>query len=195
MTVLAEPFDVTLRVTTALERLGIEYLVGGSVASSVHGVPRATNDVDIVARLEGRHVAGFIQAFVSEFYVDEDMIRDAIGRRASFNLIHLATMLKVDIFVFDGSALAIEEMARKQAIEVVDGLGPVWFSSPEDIVLEKLEWYRKGGYVSDRQWSDVLGVLRVRGPNLDRKYLERWAGQLELSDLLERALAQCGSEP
>ncbi len=188
--VLEEPFDVTLRVAATLERLGIEYLVGGSVASSVHGVPRATNDVDMVARIAGRHVAELVRAFEDDFYIDADMIRDAIMRRASFNIIHLKTMLKVDVFVFDGSPLAIEEMARKQAIEVVSGLPPIWFSSPEDIVLQKLEWYRKGNEISDRQWSDLLGVLRVGGAKTDRAYLARWATELGLSDLLERALAQ-----
>ncbi len=186
---LREPFDVTLRLAAVLDELGVEYLVGGSVASSVHGLPRATNDVDMVARLAGRHVDAFVSALRAEFYVDADMIHDAIRRRASFNVVHLETMLKVDVFVFDGSPQSQAELARKQAIEVVPGEPPLWFASPEDIVLQKLEWYRKGNEVSERQWTDALGVIRVSGPRLDRGYLEHWALELGLSPLLERALA------
>lgn len=186
---LAEPIEVTIWISNALERLGVEYLVGGSVASSVHGVPRATNDVDLVARLGGRHVDALVDALKRDFYVDGDMIRDAISRRASFNVIHLATMLKVDVFVFDDSAHAREEMARRQSIELAPGQPPVWMASPEDIVLQKLDWYRKGGEISDRQWGDVTGVLTVQGAALDREYLERWATTLGLTDLLQRAWA------
>ena len=186
---LSEPFDVTLRLAAVFVELEVEYLVGGSVASSVHGVPRATNDVDLVARLAGRHVDAFVAALRSDFYVDADMIHDAIRRRASFNVVHLATMLKADVFVFDGSAQAQAELSRKQAIEVVVGEPAVWFSSPEDIVLQKLAWYRKGNEVSERQWTDVLGVLQVSGPRLDLAYLNYWAAQLGLTSLLERAWA------
>jgi hypothetical protein len=186
---LSEPFDVTLRLASVFVELEVEYLVGGSVASSVHGVPRATNDVDLVARLAGRHVDAFVAALRSDFYVDADMIHDAIRRRASFNVVHLATMLKADVFVFDGSAQAHAELSRKQAIEVVVGEPAVWFSSPEDIVLQKLAWYRKGNEVSERQWTDVLGVLQVSGPRLDLTYLNHWAAQLGLTSLLERAWA------
>ncbi len=186
---LSEPFDVTLRLAAVFVELEVEYLVGGSVASSVHGVPRATNDVDLVARLAGRHVDAFVAALRGDFYVDADMIHDAIRRRASFNVVHLATMLKADVFVFDGSAQAQAELSRKQAIEVVVGEPAVWFSSPEDIVLQKLAWYRKGNEVSERQWTDVLGVLQVSGPRLDLAYLNHWAAQLGLTSLLERAWA------
>lgn len=186
---LREPFDVTLRLAAVFADLGVEYLIGGSVASSVHGVPRATNDVDVVARLAGRHVDAFVAALRSDFYVDADMIHDAIRRRGSFNVVHLATMLKVDVFVYDGSAQAESEWARKQAIEVVAGEPALWFSSPEDIVLQKLEWYRKGNEISERQWSDVLGVIRVNGPRLDLEYLTRWAKELGLSSLLDRAMS------
>lgn len=183
-----ESVTVTLRVAAELERLRIDYFVGGSVASSVHGRPRTTDDVDVVAAIPGPQVDAFVRALEKEFFIDADMIRDAIRRRASFNIIHLATMLKVDIFVLGNEDFATEEMRRRRAVPLRDA--SVWFSSPEDIVLEKLDWYRKGEGISERQWRDVLGVLAVQGARLDLTYLRRWASRRGLSDLLERALAE-----
>jgi hypothetical protein len=144
----AEPIIVMLRVAAELERLGVEYLVGGSLASSVHGLPRTTQDVDMVASIAGRHVRDLVSALEQEFYIDAEMISDAIRRRASFNIIHLATMLKVDIFVLGGDALGQEEMKRGVLVPLRDT--KIWFASPEDIVLQKLDWYRKGHGISER---------------------------------------------
>jgi hypothetical protein len=146
----AEPIIVTIRVAAELERLGVEYLVGGSLASSVHGLPRTTQDVDLVARIAGRHVDDLVAALEQEFYIDAGMINDAIRRRASFNIIHLATMMKVDVFVFSGDPLSQEEMRRKVSVPLRNTA--IWFASPEDIVLQKLDWYRKGDGISERQW-------------------------------------------
>jgi hypothetical protein len=184
----AEPIAVTLRVAAELERLGVEYLVGGSLASSVHGMPRTTQDIDLVARLAGRHVDALVSSLVQEFYIDADMIDDAIRRRASFNIVHLATMLKVDVFVFAGDPLSQEEMRRKVAVPLRDAT--IWFASPEDIVLQKLDWYRKGQGISERQWRDVLGVIAVQGSRFDQTYTRTWAARLALADLLERALSE-----
>lgn len=188
MSLDAEPIAVTLRVAAALESLGIEYLVGGSIASSVHGHPRTTQDVDVVARIAGRHVADFVAALQGDFYVDADMINDAIRRRSSFNIIYLETMLKVDIFVFAGDPLGQEEMRRRVAITLRGT--DVWFASAEDIVLQKLDWFRKGDGISERQWRDVLGVLDVQGARFDQTYARTWAKQLGLDTLLEKALAE-----
>ena len=188
MTIDAEPIAVTLRVVAELDKLGIDYLVGGSIASSVHGRPRTTQDVDIVARLAGNHVEALVAGLQHEFYVDADMIHDAIRRRASFNVIHLETMLKVDVFVFTGDELAVEEMNRRVSVPLRDAR--VWFASAEDIVLQKLDWYRKGEGVSERQWRDLVGVLAVQGDRFDLSYTRRWAAQLGLGQLFERALAE-----
>jgi hypothetical protein len=183
-----ESVTVVLRVAAELERLGIDYFVGGSVASSVHGRPRTTDDVDLVAQIAGRQVEMLVRALEKDFYVDAGMIHDAIQRRASFNLIHLGTMLKVDVFIFSGEDLAIEEMKRRLRVPLRGS--SVWFASPEDIVLEKLDWFRKGQGISERQWRDVLGVLAVQGTRIDLDYLRRWARQLGILDLLDRALAE-----
>jgi hypothetical protein len=186
-----ESVTVTLRVAEALDQLGVDYFVGGSVASSVHGRPRTTDDIDIVAALPGPKVDGLVQSLQADFFVDADMIRDAIQRRASFNIIHLATMLKVDVFVLGNEDFASEEMRRRAAVPLRGAR--VWFSSPEDIVLEKLDWFRKGEGISERQWRDVLGVLAVQGTRLDLPYLRLWATRRGLLDLLERALAEATS--
>lgn len=188
---LPEPLQVTVRVARALERLGLRYLVGGSLASSLHGLPRNTNDADVVVELPGRSVAELVADLEHEFYADADMIHDAIRRGASFNLIHLATMFKVDIFVLRREPLMLEEMNRRQLHEVVVDSGErVWFASPEDTILQKLDWFKKGNEISDRQWQDVLGILKVRGDTLDLAYLRTWAPSLGVTELLERALSQ-----
>lgn len=192
--VLSEPLSVTFAVVDALRELDVPYLVGGSLASSLHGVPRSTHDVDLVADLDRSKVDALVARLEQTFYIDRDMILDAIKRRSSFNIIHLETMLKVDIFVLKRTAHAEEEMRRAQARSFSEG--ELVIAAAEDIILEKLEWFRLGQEVSDRQWTDVLGVLQIQGDVLDHDYLRRWASQLGLEPLLDRALADAkGSEP
>ncbi len=190
---LAEALQATLEVARVLEGLGIPYLLGGSLASSLHGIPRTTEDADLVADLDYRHVPPLVAALQGTFYVDADRMRDAIRRRASFNLVHLVTLIKVDIFVYKGDSFSRSEMARRQQIELPGSGGsslPV--ASAEDTVLQKLRWYVQGGGTSERQWNDILGVLKVRRATLDLSYLRRWAAELELTSLLEKALAESG---
>jgi hypothetical protein len=148
-------------------------------------------DGDVMAELGPAHVAPLVAALRDTYYVPEERIRDAVARRASFNLIHLDTMLKVDVFVsrdrpFDRSAF---DRARPAPIAGTPGATlPV--SSAEDVVLAKLEWYRRGGEVSQRQWSDVNGVLRASGSAIDRPYLRQNAIELGVGDLLDRALEE-----
>lgn len=178
-------------VLRVLGGLGVRHFVGGSIASSAHGVARASVDGDVVAELEPSHVARFVSELRDFYYVPEDRVRDAVARRASFNLIHLETMLKVDVFVsrdrpFDRRAF---ERSRPASIGGSGGATlPV--SSAEDVVLAKLEWYRKGGEVSERQWTDVMGVLQVTGGALDLRYLRHGAVELGVGDLLQRALEE-----
>lgn len=186
---LSEPIQVVATVARAFDSLGIRYLIGGSVASSVYGVPRATQDVDLVADIRPNHVDALTSALRGEFYVDADMIRDAIQRRASFNVVHLATMFKADIFVLQGDSWSREEMsrARTEVLELPEGQAQLRFASPEDVLLHKLIWYKLGNQISDRQWSDVLGVLKIQGEHLDQLYLDRWAPLLDVFALLVRA--------
>lgn len=186
---LSEPVVVIAKLARVFDALKIRYVVGGSVASSVYGIPRATQDVDLVADIKLTHVDAITSALTGEFYVDADMIRDAIQRRASFNVIHLATMFKADIFILQGDSWSLEEMARARTeqFDLPEGQVAVRFASPEDTVLHKLIWYKLGNQISDRQWGDILGVLKVQGEALDREYLDRWAPLLDVLELLLRA--------
>jgi len=187
----SEPIEVTLAVTGVLERLGVEYVVGGSLATSLHGIPRATLDVDIVADLRMPNLDPFVAALSASFYVDSDMVREAIRRRATFNILHLATMFKVDVFVIGSDELIATELSRKRRVRVLEEpQADLFVASPEDMVLQKLIWYREGGGVSDRQWGDVIGVIKTQGSRLDLVYLHLWAGRKGLTDLLERALTE-----
>ncbi|MBN2195256.1 MAG: hypothetical protein JW751_20735 [Polyangiaceae bacterium] len=189
---LAEPIAVTLELVAGLDALGLGYVVGGSVASSVHGIPRATQDIDVVVMLFGKDVDGFVARFESNFYVDRDMVMDAVRRCASFNIIHLATMYKVDVFVADRTDLVREELDRRLAVELGEPPRRVWVCSAEDIVLQKLSWYEQGDRISERQWLDVQGVLKVQGAKLDVAYVRRWAETMRLGDLLQKALREAG---
>lgn len=193
---LVEPLAVTVMVARAFESLGVRYLIGGSLASSFHGVPRSTNDADLVAELPVTAADALAAELTPAFYADAEMIRDAARRGGSFNVIHLDTMFKVDVFVATRDALVQQELARRQEHRLApDEDVRAFFASAEDTVLQKLDWYRKGGEVSDRQWRDVLGVIQVQGSALDVEYLRRWAPHLRVVALLERALQEARSSP
>ena len=184
-----EASRITLLVAHALEQIGVPYAVGGSLASSVHGIMRSTLDVDIEADMKLEHIQPLIAALSKEFYADDEMMKDAVEQHSSFNLIHYETAFKVDIFIrklrtFDQMQLE----RRRPSVIATEPDQSVYVVSPEDIVLAKLEWYRIGGEVSDRQWRDVLGVLKTRAGELDLAYLRKWANELKVSDLIERAL-------
>lgn len=190
---LTEQIAVTMAVADALEALGVPYAIGGSFASAVHGVMRATMDADLVADLRPEHAEPLAQTLGDAFYADAEMIRDAIRRHGSFNLIHLDTMFKVDVFVAKPRAFDRSQLARRQLhLLSEDPERRAYVTSAEDIVLSKLEWYRMGGETSDRQWRDVLGVLKVQGDRLDRVYLRRMAAELDVADLLEQAFEEAG---
>jgi hypothetical protein len=182
-----DPIDVALLVTVALDRLGVLHTVGGSIASSISGEPRSTIDIDIVAALEARHVEPLVEALAPLFYIDADALSRAVAERRSVNLIHHDTQVKVDLFVAGGTPLDALQLSRRREVDL-DGRR-IFVHPPEDILLQKLRWFRAGGETSDRQWRDALGIVRVQGARLDRSYLEAQAEILQVSDLLERALA------
>jgi len=183
-------------VVKAFEALHIAYYIGGSVASSACGIARATMDVDMVAAIKPQHIGALVQRLEAAYYIDADMILDAINRQSCFNLIHLETMLKVDVFVLKNEPYHHIMLQRRRKDTLDENQDPTefYFASAEDIILSKLDWYRMSGGVSDRQWNDVLGVLKVQKQLLDIAYLEHWAAKLQLADLLQRAFDEAGME-
>lgn len=186
---LSEPIQVTLKVVSAFNRLQIPYLIGGSFASAVHGIVRATMDADLIADIKPEQVSPLVAIVEGEFYTDEHMFRDAIQHYGSFNLIHLETMFKVDVFILKQRAFDINQMQRRISQTLGDAPDEVaYFSTAEDIILAKLDWFRAGGETSERQWQDVLGVLDIQNDRLDFEYLRNWAEKMGVLDLLQRAL-------
>ena len=186
---LTEPIAVTTLVTDTLETLGVTYAIGGSLASAVHGVMRATMDADLVADLRLEHIEPLANALGDTFYADIEMMREAVRHHSSFNVIHLDTMFKVDVFVAKPREFDRSQLARRQSCILSENPPRrAYITSAEDIVLAKMEWYHIGGRTSDRQWRDILGVIKVQQNRLDHDYLRRMATTLGVSDLLEKAL-------
>lgn len=178
-------------VSAALTKLGIRHYVGGSVASSFHGASRSTMDVDLIADMTDMHVSEFLKCFDQDFYLSEAAIRDAIRRKSCFNLIHLPTSFKVDVFVsrqrpFDVSAMNRAKMEHLGDSHVIE----IQIATPEDAIISKLEWYRKTNETSERQWDDVTRLLKLLGDSADMEYLTASAESVGVQDLLERLIRE-----
>jgi len=188
---LAEPLEVTLLVIEALEKLNVPYLIGGSLASALHGAARSTLDTDLVADLHPEQVNRLVMMLQNDFYIDDEMIMDAVRHRSSFNIIHLPTAFKVDVFIPKERGFDRVQFQRCR-LEVVanEPERKAFVTTAEDIVLAKLEWYRLGGGVSDQQWRDIIGVLKVQAGRLDLEYMQKWAAELGVTDILQRALQE-----
>jgi hypothetical protein len=188
---LSDPLQITLKVATVFEDLEIAYLIGGSLASSLYGVVRSTMDADLVADIQPSHVQSLYEQLNDEFYIDTEMVLNAISRNTSFSLIHFETTFKIDVFILQKRAFDQNRMQRRILRPIGDPqVGHAYFSSAEDMILAKLEWFRAGSEISDQQWRDILGVLKMQSGQLDMDYLKLWATTLGVEDLLERAISQ-----
>lgn len=190
---LANVLQATRLVTDVLEKMEITYAVCGSLASSAHGMIRTTMDVDLIADLRQEHVSMFVDLLKGSFFIDDEMIRSAIEHHRSFNIIHLESMFKVDIFTPTRREFDQNQLSRRQETKLGEEQIRLFILSPEDIVLAKLEWYRLGGEVSDQQWRDILGVLLIKQDQLDHHYMQEMADQMNTTDLLERAFKEVRS--
>ena len=190
---LPDIIEVTLKVVKVFEELGIAYHIGGSLASSAFGIARSTLDVDIVAEIKPHQASDIYENLREEFYVDAEMILSAIQKQSSFNLIHLETLFKVDVFPLKNHPFDHQAFQRRlQKSFSEDASQQLFFATPEDIILHKLVWYKTGEGVSDRQWIDVQGVLKVQGDQLDMVYLKGWAKGLTVFNLLMKAIDESG---
>jgi hypothetical protein len=176
----------------SFDRFGIAYYIGGSVASSVHGRRRYTQDVDVVADIQLKHIQTLVAMLQQEYYIDADMIRGAIQNRSSFNLLHNDTGVKVDVFVQKNGSFAQQEMRRAKEDILEVGSRPFFFASAEDIILAKLDWWKLGGGVSNRQWNDILEIMKEKHAALDIAYLRQSAPMLGVADLLEKTFNDAG---
>jgi hypothetical protein len=188
------PLELVGQVAVILDDLGIPYALGGSMASSLIGEPRSTVDVDIAIKVKLGTETALLERASAEFYVPVDAARAAIRAHSSFNLVDTAHGLKVDLFVLGDGLLDRMQIERRMNV-TIPGLGDrIWVTSPEDQVLRKLDWYRSTGYESERQWRDVVGILRIHGDAMDRSYLVETACQLDLGTLLDDATNAANSE-
>jgi hypothetical protein len=182
-----EPSDLIKHVCRHLERLGVRYLITGSQATIAYGEPRFTNDIDIVVDLTPSTLDSFCAAFPeSEFYLSHSAAREAVARRGMFNIIHPASGLKVDCII--PKQTPHDELRLSRGVRVsVDDEFKAMFTSPEDIILKKLQWHEMGG--GERHLRDIAGVVRTRGPALDRAYIEQQADALAVMTLWRSVLA------
>lgn len=180
------PLEVAVAVGRALEKVGIDYFLGGSMASSVHGQPRLTNDLDFVVLLRPSQIEPLKAALGPDFEVDEVALLEAVRQKGSWNIFHLPTVTRIDVFIVKDGEYDAEELARRQRWEVLPGQH-LMIKSPEDSVLRKLLWFQASGEASTRQLRDVVEVLRVQGSRLSDAYLTTWARKLGISSLLDRA--------
>jgi len=194
---MSAPAEAFARLLEVLDRMEIPYAVGGSVASSAHGIPRTTLDIDLVVDLKRDQIDAFAAELRPDFYADSAMIREAFALGRAANLIHLRTAWKFDLFPLQNDEYSRTGFARRSFREVRPDGGEAIecaVASAEDTVLRKLEWYRAGGETSEQQWNDLRGVCRAAGNKLDIEYLRRWAGHLGVGELLERLLAECAMQ-
>lgn len=185
------PFSAISVFCKILDELNIAYLIGGSFASSVHGEFRTTNDIDFLIDISESTLPSFFQSLGTEFIFDPVSISRLVKEKSSFNIFHEATFIKLDVFTRIDTYRR-EQLSRAVRIAMPDTSQEIMVASPEDIILNKLAWYKLGNFVSERQWHDILGVLRVQNKNLDRQYMEIWAEHLEVTDLLKKATEDVG---
>jgi hypothetical protein len=185
------------RLLSILDQMGLEYLIGGSIASGSYGLPRQTNDIDIVADFRNIDLGAFCTSLQGEFYMDYDSVLSSVASGRPFNLIHLKGAFKFDFFPAAADGFSQSELGRKQyLVSAMPGLENIRLPicSAEDTILSKLVWFREGGEISERQWHDVLGIIGVQTARLDHPYLAEWAARLGVADLLAAAIAAAAGE-
>ncbi len=190
------PLSVLSQIAAAFEELKIPYVLVGSFASSMHGMYRATADIDILADVKADQVRPLLAALQSAFYIDEHAVRDAVAQRRSFNAIHFDSVFKVDVFIPKTDDFARVQLERRQLRRISpDREDYVFVATAEDTILAKLRWYQAGEEVSTNQWNDVVGILGTSRGSLDMPYLHEWAQKLGVHALLQKAIEEVEEDP
>ena len=191
-----EPEDLLRHVCRVCEKHGITYLVVGSTATIAYGEPRFTNDIDIVVELSESQIDSFCTSFPApKFYLSQPAVLQAVRRRAQFIVIHPSSGLKIDFIILSDSEFDQSRRHRRRALSVLPAQ-QVWFASPEDVILKKMVYFKKGS--SDKHLRDIAGVLRIQKHKLDREYVEKWAARLNVQEIWMQIVAaelDSGDEP
>jgi hypothetical protein len=175
-----ELFELLHKIIEVFEKLSVPYLVTGSVASMAYGEPRLTNDIDIVADINLSHMPALLASFPEEeYYIDGEMIKEAILRIGQFNIIHPASGLKVDVIIKQDIPFDQSRFGRVR--KIYPGSYPADFASPEDVIIKKMEYYKMGG--SEKHLRDITGIFKVSGESLDQEYISQWASRLDLDEI------------
>jgi hypothetical protein len=183
---IADILEIALEVARALEAIGADYFIGGSVASSLQATARSTNDVDFIVRMQPRQAQELADQLGPAYAVDVEALGDAIAKRWSWNIFHLETGIKIDLMMSQSTPYDLEAFARRRRFKIDADCEP-FVKTVEDSILKKLQWYRDGGEQSSTQWRDVVELIRVNHAGLERPYLDSWATQLGLAALLNKA--------
>ncbi|MBX3165822.1 MAG: hypothetical protein KF760_00365 [Candidatus Eremiobacteraeota bacterium] len=178
------PIAIGWEVLRHFEELSVDYMVVGSVASSLQGIARSTLDMDVLARLSRAQALALVERLQEDFYVSPAAVEEAVRRKSMFNVVQFSSGFKIDVYVLGGKPFEREEFARRQPI-VSEGR-TLWVATAEDLIISKLDWYRLGGEVSERQWRDVVGLVQLHRERLDMNYLELWLERLELKPLWDK---------
>ncbi|HLB72499.1 MAG TPA: hypothetical protein VJJ98_00625 [Sedimentisphaerales bacterium] len=191
-----EQVSVIKKLTDVLDELKIMYAIGGSIASSLYGTVRFTQDADITVKaFRGVAETLLYERLKDEFYLSREAMAQALDSAGSFNAVHLETSFKIDVFIQGPSEFEQQLLTRTKRVRLSNSEEKSFcVVSPEDIVLLKLGWYARSVCVSDRQWDDILGVLRVQSESLDLRYIKRWSRELGVDQLLERAICESQGE-
>jgi hypothetical protein len=181
--------EVFRSITRALDQAGIAYMLSGSFASAYYGVPRSTQDIDMVIEASAAQLRTFVRSLSSEeYYADLDSALNARNRQSMFNVIDLATGWKIDFIIRKSRAFSEEEFGRRKLV-TLQGIG-LFVASAEDVIIAKLEWSQLGQ--SQRQIEDVASILKMQWDLLDRPYLRKWIGELGLEMEWNEALRMAG---
>jgi len=184
--------DLLVHTARTLDQAGIEYMITGSIVTSLQGEPRSTHDIDVVVQISASDIPRLLEAFPRpKYYVDEEAIREAIRFGGTFNVIDAEEGDKVDFWMLHDEPFDRSRFGRKYR-EKLFGV-EMAVSSPEDTILAKLRWARLSD-LAERHLRDVLGVYEVQGPKLDERYLDDWAERLGVADLLDRVRKQASED-